>query len=277
MGELGRTDGARGGGGEPVPAAASVTAEVEAVAKAEDAVEPEAVAAAARERQSHVRHELRAPLAVIYPLLSLLLDGGPGALTAQQREYLQVLDRNATRLEALITSATASGWADCSAAPPVVAPVDLGAVAYEVLALRAADGTEGAGVTVDVTATPAPPALADAEDVRQILAGLVRNAVAYTPATGTVTIRARAADPGTVALEVEDSGPGMAPEELDRAFEFGYRGELARELKVPGLGAGLWVCRELARRNGGDVRLVSEPDAGVTATITLPAVAEEPA
>ena len=73
-----------------------------------------AARSAARERQSHVRHDLRSPLAVMYPLLSLLLDDS--ALTPEQRGHLEVLDRNVTRLEALITSAAESGWADCSAA-----------------------------------------------------------------------------------------------------------------------------------------------------------------
>jgi signal transduction histidine kinase len=60
-------------------------------------------------------------------------------------------------------------------------------------------------------------------------------------------------------------------------LEFGFRGELARQLKIPGLGAGLWVCRELAGRNGGDVRLAGDPAGGLIATLTLPAVAKDPA
>jgi signal transduction histidine kinase len=231
-------------------------------------------AEAARERQSHVRHELRAPLAVIYPLLSLLLDGGAGELTAQQREYVEVLDRNVTRLEALITGVAASGWADCSAAPWEATVVALARLAEEVVALRDAEGAQGPPVQVEAVA-PAAQAFADRDDVRQILGCLVRNAVAYAP-DGPVTIRVREGDePATAALEVEDAGAGIAPEELERVFEFGFRGELAGSLKVPGLGAGLWVCRELARRNGGDVRLRSKPGAGVTATLTLPAAPED--
>jgi signal transduction histidine kinase len=228
-------------------------------------------AQAARERQSHVRHELRAPLAVIYPLLSLLQDGGAGELTDQQREYLEVLDRNVSRLEALITGVTASGWADCSGAPPAPDVVALGDLAEELVALRGAEGAVGPYIAVE-TAAPSPRAFADREDVRQILGGLVRNAAAYTPVDGRVTIRSQdAADAGVVVLEVEDTGPGVPPEELEQVFEFGFRGALARRLKVPGLGAGLWVCRQLALRNGGDVALESAPGAGVRAILTLPA------
>jgi signal transduction histidine kinase len=245
-------------------------AEVEAAAAA-----VKAASDAARERQSHVRHELRAPLAVIYPLLSLLRDGGAGDLTPRQEEYLGVLERNVARMETLVSGTVASGWADCSAAPAVPEAVILGDVAEELAALRRLEGLESAAIAVHAGALPTPRAWADRDDVRQILAGLVSNAAAYTPARGSVTVRAGWGG-GTVALEVADSGPGIPPEELGRVFDFGFRGELARSLKVPGLGAGLWVCRELARRNGGDVVLVSSPGAGVVATLTLPAAEEEP-
>ena len=68
-----------------------------------------------------------------------------------------------------------------------------------------------------------------------------------------------------------DTGPGMPPEELARAFEFGFRGESARSQRVPGLGAGLRVGRELAARNGGTLSLAAEPGGGLRATLTLPA------
>jgi len=235
-----------------------------------EATQVDAVREAARERQSHVRHELRAPLAVIYPLLSLLKDGG--GLTPEQQGYLEVLDRNVVRLEALITGAVASGWTDCSSAPPSPTAVSLGDVADELLALREAEGAEGPSIRVDTGAPPAPRAWADRDDVRQMLTDLVRNAAAYTPPDGSVTIRAREdSDARAVTIEVADTGPGMPPEELDRVFEFGFRGELARERNVPGLGAGLWVCRELARRNGGSLAVRSESGGGLTATFTLPA------
>jgi signal transduction histidine kinase len=231
----------------------------------------------ARERQAHVRHELRAPLAVIYPLLSLLREGGAGALTPQQRDYLDMLDRNVVRLEALITGAAASGWADCSSAPPRVDVVALRDVAEELVSLRRPEAADGPLVVVDAGEPPSPLALADRDDVHQILADLVRNAEAYTPGAGVVTIRASAGDAGTAVLQVVDTGPGIPPAEQDRVFEFGFRGELTRELNVPGLGAGLWVCRELAARNGGSLVLTSSAGAGTTVTLVLPAGQHAPA
>jgi len=235
-----------------------------------DPVESEA----ARERQSHVRHELRAPLAVMYPLLSLLLDGGAGELAAKQREYLEVLERNVVRLEALVGSVADSGWADCSAAPPAPSEISLSDVVDQVLAQRRIEAQAGANAEVRSGPGPSPHAWADRHDARQIVADLVGNAVAYTSPGGTVTVHVGAGrEAGTAAVTVIDTGPGIPPDELARVFDFGFRGELARRLAVPGLGAGLWVCRELAWRNGGEVSIESEPGAGTTATVVLPAAA----
>ena len=227
---------------------------------------------AARERQAHVRHELRAPLAV----LSLLRDGGAGQLTPRQEEYLEVLERNVTRMETLVSGTVASGWADCSGAPPVPEAVVLGDVAEELATLRRMEGLEGVAILVDAGAPPTPRAWADRDDVRQILADLVSNAAAYAPAGGSVAVRVRREGAGAVVLEVVDTGPGIPPEELGRVFEFGFRGELARSMKVPGLGAGLWICQCLAERNGGSLTLVTAPGAGVVATLKLPATEATP-
>jgi two-component system sensor histidine kinase BaeS len=219
-----------------------------------------------------VRHELRAPLAVIYPLLSMLLDETAGELAPQQREYLTILERNVERVEALVTGVADSGWTECSAAPVApgeIVPADL---AEGVVALRHAGDGAGPAVTVERGVPPSPRAWGDRDDVQQIIADLLRNATAYTPDTGVVTIRIGADEAaGTVVVEVADTGPGMPPEELARAFDFGFRGELAVQLKTYGLGIGLWVCRRLAERNGGRVELSSGPDGGLRATLTVPA------
>ena len=229
---------------------------------------------AARERQSHVRHELRAPLAVIYPLLELLLDGDAGEITAEQRGYLQALERSAVRLEGLISSAADSGWPDCSATPVMRWAVDLGVVLDEVLMVRRVRRRTEADVVTRVLGDSAPTANADRDDARQIIANLLANAAAFTPPAGSVAVTLqRGREAGAVLLSVADTGPGIPADELPHVFDFGFRGVIAQQLNVPGLGAGLWVSRELARRNGGDVVVASDASAGTTVTVSLPAAA----
>ena len=135
---------------------------------------------AARERQSHVRHELRSPLAVMYPALSMLLDGSAGELTPMQREYLEIIERNAVRLERYLAGATESGWLDCAGGAHG---------ARRGVARRGASTTSSPcggsagwrGRASRSSARPGAPAVAwaDREHVRRIVADLLDNAVLY--------------------------------------------------------------------------------------------------
>jgi signal transduction histidine kinase len=228
--------------------------------------------AAARERQSYVRHELRAPLAVMYPALSMLLDGSAGELTPKQREYLELLERNAERLERRLAGATESGWLDCSGAAVERAAVPLGEVLDEVLAVRRLGGQQEPLIQVERASGPRAVAWADREQVRQIVANLLGNAVQYSGSGGAIRVRVGAStDQHTVSLAVEDENRGIPADELAHVFDFGFRGAAAREAALPGLGIGLWVCRELAGRSGGSIVIRSEVGAGATVTVTLPA------
>jgi signal transduction histidine kinase len=227
---------------------------------------------AARERQSHVRHELRAPLAVLYPALSLLLDGSAGDLTAKQREYLQILERNAERLERLVAGATESGWLDCAGAAAEPAAVPLGEALEEVIAMRRLGGQQGPRIQLDHGLGPRAVAWADRELVRQIGANLLGNAAQYSGQGAVIQIGVSASeDASMVAFTVRDEGPGIPADELVRVFDFGFRGARAREAAQPGLGIGLWACRELAGRSGGSIAIHSEVGVGTTVTVTLPA------
>jgi signal transduction histidine kinase len=69
---------------------------------------------------------------------------------------------------------------------------------------------------------------------------------------------------------VDDEGPGIAPQELERVFEPFYRGEPSRNRETGGVGLGLPITRNIVRAHGGDVTLANRPTGGVRATITLP-------
>ena len=227
---------------------------------------------AARERQSYVRHELRAPLSVMYPALSMLLDGSAGELTPKQREYVELIERNAERLERLIAGATESGWLDCAGAAVEPAAVPLGEVLDEVLAVRRLCGQQGPPIQVERPPGPRAVAWADREQVRQIVANLLGNAAQYSGSGSAIRVRVgAAADQHTVSLAVQDEGRGIATEELPLVFDFGFRGAAAREAAPPGLGIGLWVCRELLDRGGGSIAIRSEVGVGTTVTVSLPA------
>jgi len=227
---------------------------------------------AARERQSHVRHELRSPLAVMYPALSMLLDGSAGDLTSKQRQYIEILERNAERLERYISGATESGWLDCAGADVEPAAVPLGEALEEVLAVRRLGGQQGPRIDIGHAPGPRAVAWADREQVRQIVSNLLANAAQYSDGASVIRIDVSAAgDSSTVSFAVQDHGWGIPANELVRVFDFGFRGAAARDAALPGLGSGLWVCRELVGRSGGSLAIRSEVGEGTTVTVTLPA------
>ena len=232
---------------------------------------------AAHERQSYVRHELRAPLAVMYPALSMLLDEAAGELTPRQREYLEMLERNVVRLEDMISSVADSGWTECAAVPHELSEVSLEEVVEGILATRRLLRQPGPRLEALSGPRPLPPVRVDEDQLRQVVAGLIDNASRFTPERGSVELRLAEGDaPGTVTLTVADTGCGVPEDETARVFEFGFRGAAAVESGVPGLGLGLWVCRVLVERNGGSITLAGEPGAGTPDTVVLPA-ADAPA
>jgi two-component system sensor histidine kinase BaeS len=102
--------------------------------------------------------------------------------------------------------------------------------------------------------------------VREVLGNLVSNALQHTPSGGSVTIHISAGD-GAVTIDVSDTGDGMSPEELGRAFERFYKGAGSH-----GSGLGLTIARSLVRAHGGDITAASQPGQGTRMTVRLPKV-----
>lgn len=75
---------------------------------------------------------------------------------------------------------------------------------------------------------------------------------------------------GTVSVTIEDDGPGIPPEEIDRVFEPFHRLEQSRNRETGGVGLGLPIARNMLRAHGGDVVLKNRPEGGLKAIVTLP-------
>ena len=118
-------------------------------------------------------------------------------------------------------------------------------------------------------ALPDLVALADPDRLTQVLANLVRNAVTHTPEGGAVLVHLEAVPPDRVAVDVSDTGIGIAPEDRERIFERFYRGDPSRSRDTGGFGLGLAIARELAEAMGGGITVTSEPSVGSTFRVTL--------
>ncbi|WP_274648977.1 sensor histidine kinase [Paenibacillus humicola] len=113
---------------------------------------------------------------------------------------------------------------------------------------------------------------ADANRLKQVLINVIDNAFKFTPAGGTVTVKADE-EAGRARIAVIDSGSGIVPEDLPHVTDKFYKGESHRS----GSGLGLAICKEIVELHGGELRIDSQLGKGTAVTVRLPLINKEPA
>jgi two-component system sensor histidine kinase HydH len=157
------------------------------------------------------------------------------------------------------------------ARPMTMKPVPTSLPALIRHALRTVEGQarqKGIAVETDLAETIAAVPL-DADRMSQVLLNLLLNAVAATAAGGRIVVSLAQSDPRTVRVTVSDTGAGIRPEDLPRVFDPYFT------TKPSGTGLGLPIVQKIVEAHGGSIRLESEPGRGTTATLLLPAAAED--
>jgi PAS domain S-box-containing protein len=215
---------------------------------------------------SNVSHEFRTPLTL---MLGPIADALADAESPAERERLELLHRNALRLQRLVNSLLDFSRIEAGRVRAVYVPTDLPALTAE-LASVFRSTVESAGLRLDVDCGQplSEPVYVDREMWEKIVLNLLSNAFKFT-FEGEIGIRIREAA-GGVELTVSDSGIGIPPEELPRLFERFHRVEGARGRTHEGTGIGLALVQELVRLHGGTVHVSSETGVGTTFTISLP-------
>jgi len=218
-----------------------------------------------RAMMADVAHELRTPLAVIRGQVEALQDG-VFSLTV---ENLAPIHDQVILLGRLVNDLRELALAEAGQLPLERTDIDPAAPARSVAASFAARARDvGVDLRVELPDGLAP-LWADAQRVEEILANLMSNAIRYTPSGGKVTLRLI---DGTdcVVYRVEDTGAGIAPEDLAHVFDRFYRASPSRSRGDGGTGLGLSIARQLAASHGGDITVMSEVGVGTTFTVTLP-------
>ena len=217
-----------------------------------------------------VTHELRTPLTVIQGNLEGLLDG---VYPADAAHLAPVLDETRV-LARLIDDLRTLAQAESGTLALHREPTDLGVLGGETLAgFRPQAAAQGVTLTLDV-ADDLPLANVDPLRLREVFANLVANALRYTPAGGTVTLRGRLAPAGAgeadseaaLVLEGADTGAGIPPERLPHIFDRFYKSP-----DSPGTGLGLAIAKNLVAAHGGELTAHSTLGAGTTMRVRLAA------
>jgi signal transduction histidine kinase len=221
---------------------------------------------------SHVSHELRSPLTAVLQFVSIILDGLAGEINEEQREYLTITLRNAKQLHKMISELLEVIRSDTGKLAFDLRSVPLAELTSETVGMLLSHAAaKGVFLSADVPAD-LPPVYADPERLRQILINLIDNAIKFTPAKGTITVRASvfAREPDFACVAVADTGCGISPENTRRIFERLYQEPSATETERRGLGLGLHICKELTERQGGRIWVESDLGKGSVFTFTVP-------
>lgn len=215
---------------------------------------------------SLVSHELRRPLAVLNVYGHLLVDR-PGQDTGPAARLTETLTATLGEMDAMIEQLAVMARLESGPAP-AKAVVDLREHAESAVDSVKPLGGDRHRLTVSLPDTPVD-VRCDPQQLRLMLGNLLTNAIKFSPEGGEVSCAVtRTAGRGLVS--VTDQGIGIPAEELPNLFKRYSRLPGAAEAGIPGTGLGLYLTRELARTQGGDVKVSSEPGRGSTFTISLP-------
>jgi signal transduction histidine kinase len=249
-----------------------LVAELVAIAL-ENARAYEAVEKLVKERSWYmlrVAHNLRAPLAGMLSILDVVRGGYLGALNGEQQEYLRRLDRRSRTMLMLVNElmTLAKSREEKKAAEiKLTEPEEVARRIRRTFQERAAEKN----IAFNVTAAPDLPSIrGDLEMVEQILENLVSNAVKYTLADGTVSVKFSLAG-NMIRMEISDSGIGISKSDRPRLFTEFFRAENARAVEKTGTGLGLAIVKEFVDKLGGRILVESEAGMGTIFVVDLPA------
>ncbi|HEU4371294.1 MAG TPA: ATP-binding protein [Methylomirabilota bacterium] len=217
---------------------------------------------------STVSHELRTPLTAIRSLSESLL-GGDDIPRERQAQFLAIITQESQRLSRMINQLLDLSRIEAGKMEWRLEGLDLREVVAQ--AARTNEALfEGRGIALSVSAGAVPvPVLADRDQIIQVLTNLLSNAAKFTPAGGRVAVRTLVED-AQATVEVEDSGVGIPPEQVDAIFErFRQVGDTLTA-KPEGAGLGLPISREIVEHHGGTLTVKSRLGQGSNFRLTLP-------
>ncbi len=215
---------------------------------------------------SNASHELRTPLTLILGNLEELLD--EEQLPGRFRETIQVAHRSALRMLRLVGALLDFSRLEAGETIGALQDTDIARLTGEIAAMFRST-VERAGLRLIVDCPPLPaPVRVDPEAWERIVSNLISNALKFTP-KGVIHVRTRRED-GQLCLTVEDTGIGIAPEDLDDVFSRFYRSPDPRVRAHEGAGIGLALVRQLALVHGGSTEARSRLGEGTRMIVRIP-------
>jgi signal transduction histidine kinase len=220
-----------------------------------------------KQMTADIAHELRTPLSLIIGHAEAVHDG----VLPPTAENFEIIREEATRLEHLVNDLRTLSLADAgelTIAPQIIEPDRL---INEVASVFQYE-TRKKNISLEVNVTPPLSTIeADPGRMTQVLTNILDNATRHTPEGGRITISTRQVG-DNVELAIQDSGPGVPAEVLERIFERFYRTDSSRQRdgETGGSGLGLAIAKSIVQAHGGQLSAESEPGQGLKIIISLP-------
>lgn len=218
---------------------------------------------------AHVTHELRSPVNAIIELGELINIAAKRGDQEQLGRRLSLMLSNAANLRALITNLLDLSKIEAGRMDVIVEEFDLVETLLELVeTTRVLVGQKPVVVECSIEQS-SMTVVNDSVKLRQILTNLASNAARFTD-RGHIAFRLRAAGERNVIIEVEDTGIGIAEEDLDRLFTAFGQLEDASAKRFGGTGLGLAITRQLLELTGGSIGVTSRKGSGSTFTVSIP-------
>lgn len=221
-----------------------------------------------REFVANVSHELRTPLTLIKGFVETLIDGAKDDPEVAER-FLKMIDKHTDRLTFLIEDLLTISRLESGQIVLNLLNLEVHPLVQHVIDDLQSKADER-GVTLANQVAENTVAIGDADRLQQVLFNLIDNAIKYGRPDGRVTVDARKREDGMIEVSVQDNGPGIPPDSVDRVFERFYRVDRARSREQGGTGLGLAIVKHIIQSHHGEVWLKSTVGSGSTFYFTLP-------
>lgn len=221
---------------------------------------------------ANISHELRTPLNAIIGFADMLRLDTSGKITPSAREeYLNHIASSGTHLSALLQDILEVSKVDATEAAMSVEPLALPEIASDVLPIVSATLNEKS-LTLDVERLAScMPVLANRRAMKQLMINAISNAAKFSPPQGTITVHQTTCAKDEVTFEVQDEGPGFPPEVLENLGQpFLRPAEDPNHTSSAGTGLGLYICKTLTEKMGGEFRIFNNFAGGAVVRFCLP-------
>ncbi|MDP3041245.1 MAG: ATP-binding protein [Candidatus Omnitrophota bacterium] len=218
---------------------------------------------------ANVTHELRTPLVSIDKAITLLLSDTGSELSDNQQEFLAIASRNCKRLSLLINDLL-----DLSKLEAGKMNIQLTACAIDKVISEAIEGLNAWAnakfvAIVNKPQVNLPEVKIDPDKIIQVLNNLIGNAIKFTPNNGTITVEAKLHNDREIVVSVQDTGAGIAKDELSKIFDKFYQTGERVATDVTGTGIGLSIAKEIVQLHGGKIWAESQDGQGAKFSFTV--------